>query len=200
MKTIVQIGTCHAIDHVYDYIESQEFKNVFGIFIEPNKHSIPHIKNRYQLLTNKIISNIAISTYDGILPIYFNHYESGESQHASVRESHLYAHGNTPDIITKVDIPCLTLNTYLNKILSFDENTVIDNLYIDTEGHDCDILLNTDFSKLNIKEIYFETTHTEQAFSRENTEIYRNTSQHLLNNGYKFIEIVKNDSAVFIKQ
>ena len=73
-------------------------------------------------------------------------------------------------------------------------------LKIDTEGHDCDILLNTDFSKLNIKEIYFETTHTEKAFSRENTEIYRNTSQHLINSGYKFIEIVNNDSAVFIKQ
>ena len=200
-KIIVQIGTCHAIDHVYDYIESQQFKIVFGLFIEPNKHSIPHIKNRYQFLTNKIISNIAISTYDGIIPIYFNHYESGDSQHASVRESHLYDHGNNPDIITKVDIPCLTLNTYLNKILSFDENTVIDNLYIDTEGHDCDILLNTDFSKLNIKEIFFEITHTEKAFSGQNTEIYRNTSQHLINSGYKFKDIAVNDgSAIFIKE
>lgn len=199
MKTIVQIGTCHADDHVFEYISKKNFKDIFGIFIEPNKNSIEHIKNKYNLLNNKIISNVAISTYDGVIPIYFNNYESGNSQHGSIKESHLYAHGNPINTITKVDVVCLTLNTYLNKILCFDENTIIDNLYVDTEGHDCDIILKTNFLKLNIKEIYFEIAHTENPFSRENTQTYKNTYQHLVNNGYKFIEIVNNDSAVFKK-
>jgi len=199
MKTILQIGTCDAQDHVYDIIKQNNFENIFGIFVEPNIHSIPLIKERYNLLKNKIISNIAITTYDGIIPIYFSDYTSGNSQHACINISHVYQHGNNADNITKVDVNCLTLNTYLNKILCFDEKTIIDNLYIDTEGHDCDIILNIDFKKLNVREIYFEIAHTEGAFTGKNTEKFKKTDNYLTNNGFSFKEIINNDSAVYIK-
>ena len=198
METIVQIGVAHAIDHVYDIIKNKNFENVFAILIEPNIHSIPLIKKQYELLKTKVISNIAISYYDGTIPVYFNNYESGDSQHASVKESHLHIHGDTSQNITKVDVLCFSLNTYLNKIFHFDDKTVIDSLYIDTEGHDCDILLNTDFSKLNISKIYFEVTHSENTFSGSNTEKYKNTRLHLEHYGYIETQI-NNDSATFIK-
>ncbi len=188
MKTIVQIGVADANDHVNQLISSLNYDDVLGIFIEPNIHSIPHIKNRYINLKNKIISNIAISNKTGFIKIYFNNYISGNSQQASCNKEHLFAHNWKEDDIKEVDVLCFTLNDYLNSVLGFDETVIIDNLFIDTEGHDCDILLSTDFSKLNIQTIYFEITHSDGAFSGKGTKKLNDCVSYLEKCGYKYYE------------
>ena len=193
MKTIIQIGVADGNDHVCQLISSLNYDNVFGIFIEPNIHSIPLIKNIYSNLQNKIISIIAISNKTGIVKMYFNNYTTGNSQQSSVNKEHLYAHGWKDTDIDEIEILSFTLNDYLNKILGFDSNTVIDNLFIDTEGHDCDILLSTDFSKLNIKEIYFEIAHTDGAFSGPDTKKLNDCVSYLETHGYKYLNKIENN-------
>ena len=75
--------------------------------------------------------------------------------------------------------------------MGFNASDTIDNLFIDTEGHDCDILLNTDFNILNIKNIMFETTHSEGPFSGTNTNKFNETDRHLKN--FNYIDIKHND-------
>jgi len=197
MKIVVQIGVANADDHVYKFIEENNF-NVFGIFIEPNPHSIPLIKNKYKNLKNKVISTVGISTETGIKDIYFDSmFLSGNSQHSSINMNHVIRHGHNS--LNKFSVLCFSLNDYLNKIIGFDNSDVIDNLFIDTEGHDCDIILSTNFNLLNIKSIMFETTHSDGPFSGRNTNKFNKTDEHLKNFNYTDIHHNEGDS-VYLKK
>ena len=85
------------------------------------------------------------------------------------------SHQRTADQIKEEIVPCLDLNTLINFLI---RNNEIEYLFIDTEGHDCDILLSTDFSKLNINNIIFETAHSEGTF-RSGGQKLLETTKHL---------------------
>lgn len=199
MKTIVQIGVANADDHVFEYIK-QSNDEIFGIFVEPNPYSIPIIQTKYNFIQTKIISNIAISKYNGNIKLYLPPwFQSGDAQTASVYKNHLVAHSTPENTIQEIQVLCLTLNTYLNCILGFNSNNKIDKLFIDVEGHDCEILLSTDFSKLNINEIMFETSHTSGPMSGDKniyTDNFNLVSAHLKLYGYELKEIIPELSSV----
>lgn len=204
MKIIVQIGVCDAKDHVQDYVKSLSQSDIFCVFIEANPYSIPLIHDAYKFLNNKIISNIAISTYTGTIKLFLPPwYKTGDAQVASVNKNHVVMHQVPENTVQEIEIPCLTLNSYLNNVLGLDVNDIIDRLYIDVEGHDVDIILSTDFSKLNIKEIFFETAHTDGTFSGT-TDIYTDrfisAANHLAKFNYKLNKIYSEIATVsFIK-
>lgn len=196
MKTIVQIGTANAEDHVLDYIKEQKF-DVFGIFIEPNPYSIAHVQKQYKDLKAKVISNIAISNKDGSIDFYLPcDFQNGNSQIASVNLDHLVKHGNSVSSIYRVTVPCYKLNSYLNRLLGFTTEQKIDTLFIDTEGHDCDIILSTDFSLLSIDQVFFEIAHTDGVFTGIETEKFKATNKHLNSFGFSMKEINKEHGSI----
>jgi len=201
MKTIVQIGVADGDDHVFRMISENNFKDIFAIFIEPNPYSIPLIQKRYENLTTKIISNFAISDANGIIKLYFPFdYKNGNSQVASIDKNHLIQHGNPEYTLTQMNVQCFTLNTYLNYVLGLDLSTNIDTLYIDTEGHDCDIIMNIDFHKLNINNICFEFWHTDGPHSGATnmyTEKFIKTDEYLKQNKYSISKIDKESGSVY---
>lgn len=58
--------------------------------------------------------------------------------------------------LESIHVQVLKLSDFLTKILG---NRAVDYLALDIEGLDAEILLNTDFSKLNVANISFETLH-----------------------------------------
>lgn len=205
MTTIIQIGVCDAKDHVFDYIKALNHDNLFAIFIDANPYSIPLIFNSYNFLHNKIISNVAISTYDGFIKLFLPPwYKTGDAQVASVNKNHVIMHQVPENFVQEIEVPCFSLNTYLNNKLKFSKNDIIDKLFIDVEGHDVDIILSTDFSRLNIKQIYFETAHTDGVHSGWNniyTSRFNQAAEYLKTFGYVLEEIHTDiSSASFVKQ
>lgn len=192
MKKIVQIGVANAEDHVSEFVK-KNYENYFVYLIEPNLNSISLIKNVYSFTKLKQIFNFAISTYDGTVDIYFpteNYYKFGNSQIASVNKHHLEVHMNTENddhssIVSK-SVKCFKLNTFFENIISLQDE-YIEILFIDTEGHDCDILMTTDFKKFNVKKIVFEYAHSEgpQVCCGEKLN---NTIEYLKTFGYEEIE------------
>ena len=120
-----------------------------------------------------------------MVAIFFNDIDNiNGSEHSSVSLDHLYKHGHTLNRnITPKEIVCTTLTDLIIK--HNWQNIEIDYLFIDTEGHDCDIILNTDFSKMYIKTITFEITHSDGPFTKG--QKLENTKKHLCSFGYKEI-------------
>ena len=178
MKTIIQIGVANAEDHVRDFVANAP-NDYFVYLVEPVTESNSLIEAAYSFTSNKSIFNFAITHTNGYLELFCNSQHGGNNAHASVYYNHLIVHGNSADFIYKIIVPCVDLNTLINFIVKEKE---IEYLFIDIEGHDCDILLNTNFSYFNIKNIIFEHTHTDGPFTKG--QKYENTKQHLISFGY----------------
>jgi FkbM family methyltransferase len=191
LKHIIQIGVANGMDHVRDFIIQNP--NEYMIYmIEPNKYSIPLIKQAYEFTPFKLIGNYAISTFDGEIDIYFHHYESGNSQQASTIKDHVIKHNHKEEDLNVVKVKCFTLETLINTILSLNDEK-IEYLCMDTEGYDCDIILSTDFSKFNVNCIVFERLHTEGAFMTNGNK-YKAVENHLLSYGYTVCSDFSNGS------
>jgi len=201
MKTIVQIGVADGNDHVFELIKNSE-ELIFPIFIEPNPYSIPLINNKYNFLKQKIISNVAISDIDGYTKMYFPPwFYTGDALVASLNKNHVISHEIPEYTIKTLEVMCFKLNTYLNTILGFCQENLINDLFIDTEGHDCDIILATDFSKINVNNICFEYIHSDGVGSGMNTKKFLNTNKHLENFGYYLQKIDKdNHNVIYTKK
>jgi hypothetical protein len=75
-------------------------------------------------------------------------------------------------------------------MIGMDNFNTIDYMFLDTEGHDCDIIQSTDFSKLLVDEICFEIAHTDGSFTGTETDKYKKTNEHL--NSFGFFPISLN--------
>lgn len=219
MKKLIQIGAnIGYADGIPDYTATILASDVFeAILVEPNPKAMEKLKEGYKQFNYNIhYENIAISSEDGIAILYVDNYESinpenlpewvpnrnekkfddpniwvGCSPHASFNLNFQYAHlhGLGRDTITPIQVKTLTLNSLISKYNWNNQN--IDYLFIDTEGHDCDIILSTDFSKLKINCIKFETTHSDGPFTKG--EKLNKTINYLLNYGYSVSKIETND-------
>lgn len=179
MKLAIQIGVANGEDFVKEFIQNN--KDYYLYLVEPVKESIPLIEKAYSFTENKTIWNFAISKTNGYLKFYTDIKDGGNNQVASVNPYHLMSHQRTADQIKEEIVPCLDLNSLINFII---KNNEIEYLFIDTEGHDCDILLSTDFSKLNIRNIVFETSHSEGTFKSGGQKLLE-TTKHLELHKYK---------------
>jgi len=183
MKYLVQIGAGKGEDHVYDIVK-QDPNNWFCLLVEPNSYLVKKLENCYKNVPNIFIENKAVTTKNGVVTLYFNDIDGikSDSEHTSINLNHVLVHGNAPENITEAVVDCFTLITLLEKY-GLDKKE-LNHLFIDVEGHDCDILLSTDFSNLTIKNICFEKLHTDGPFT---TGIkFEQTKKHLESFGYTY--------------
>jgi len=184
MKYIIQIGAGKGNDHVNDLIKNNK-SEYFGVFVEPNPFIFKNLTESYSFSEQPyIFENLAISTNTGEVIIYFNDIDGvlSDSAHSSMNLYHVLRHGNPPERITPKTIPCITFEELLKKHKL--ETVEIEYLFIDTEGHDCDIIQSIDFKKYNIKNICFERLHTDGPFKQG--EKFDKTKEYLTQFGYLY--------------
>ena len=172
---IIQIGA-----HVGNTINDRKLLGLYNeksncIFIEPvkrfydllvNNHNKTYINNNFTFL------NIACSNYigelglyepdlatfsDESLPEYLKHgYPQWLDQLTSVHPHHIKTHGL--NIKTKlINVQCTTLSEIVKKY----EVKELNYLFVDTEGHDFEVINGLNFDILKPKNIIFEHSHME---------------------------------------
>lgn len=134
-----------------------------GILVEPNPEAFEELKKNYAGYPF-VFENIAIAKHNGKVPLFlfYEPFMEGISQIASLNCRHLHSHllNGENRRLKEVIVPCLTLNSLFEK----HNVTKVDILHIDAEGSDIDIIMNTDFSKVDIRRIMFEHVHTDGPF------------------------------------
>ena len=168
-KIIIQIGS-HVGDTFNDkvYGISEQAKKL--ILVEP----VPYLFEQLKINYNKKFKdtshikfvNKAISSYDGKMELTipsptndFSKFPYWADQLASFNSEHIKKH--IPNLLTEtILVDMMSLNSLLREY-NIDH---IDELYLDTEGHEFEILNNFSFCVKPIK-IYFEYKHIDGTYS-----------------------------------
>ena len=185
--TIVQIGCNDGKDHILNFCQ----KNKDGIetihLVEPNPEALEDCKQTYSDFKQARFYNLAIVPNDADSVALHIPRSKALNAHASTLKNHLIDHGHISfDII---NVPSTSLAGFLetNKIEKCDR------LYIDTEGLDCAIILNSAIEKYNIGRIEFEILHTDGVFTKGQN--YNSCIEKLKSLGYKQVEAGEHNEA-----
>ena len=186
----LQIGSHTGKNNPNDFLYGKELENKSLILFEPIPELFEELKKTYEtaMSTNNIhFLNIAVSNVDGMLDLYIPSkiidmnlnpgLKEYVSQLSSVRHDHIHSH-NAIIPIDKISVPCYRLNT----IVRIRNITSIDNLLVDTEGHDYEILMDLDLTIIKPKFILFENKHVD-GYCQKNIK-YKEMIDHFVNNGY----------------
>lgn len=166
MSVIVQIGACIGQDHVTKFYDEGNELHI----VEANKMHMDILNEQYP---NASILNAAIvvSANDGKkMAMYYSVNDGPKYEVTSLLRSHVTKHGYSDDSIKKFYVKCIGLSEYLRKI-----NKPIEILFLDIEGLDEDVLLDTDLSQFDIANIQVERLHL------RNKQLLQ---QHLNKHGY----------------
>ena len=160
---IIQIGANNGKDKVFDFISFNHFRLDLAVLIEPMPFIINDLKNQYKDLSNISIENIAINNNPNSKYLTLYYIENSNYEVSSFNKEHVIEHKPKEDLneIKSLDIPCMTFNNIMEKY----NLTNLDYLFIDTEGFDVYIIASIDFQKYNIKNISFESRHTDGPFN-----------------------------------
>ena len=159
---IIQIGANNGKDEVFDFINQNRFNIELAILIEPIPFIINDLKDQYKELDNISIENIAINDDPNSKHLTLYYIENSNYEVSSFNKEHVIVHKPKDEIneIKFLDIPCMTFNNIMEKYSLIN----LDYLFIDTEGLDTYIINSIDFKKYNIKNISFESKHTDGPF------------------------------------
>lgn len=176
---LVQIGSHAGRDSVRELVRNGSYS---CLLVEPNPIPFAELKKSYAFNKECIFENCAVSSQDGTIEMNFSlaDNEVSNSEHSSVNLNHVLRHGTLIGEVATKKVKCYTLQSLLRKH-GWDRQE-IEHLFIDTEGHDCEILLSADLKSLNIKNITFETVHTDGPFTRGET--FNETMDYLESCGY----------------
>jgi FkbM family methyltransferase len=171
----VQIGSNKGYDDFTDLLVGKNVEKL--IMVEPFFEHNVSLAECYEHITNKVIENIIITddSSKDTERMYFHPQDSNHSNKfelASLNRQHslkIRNHYSDNEIVYR-ELPSTTINNLFDK----HNITIIDLLFIDTEGYDDKIIYNIDFSRFTIKELYYENLHIDS----EKLESY------LINNGY----------------
>ena len=161
--TIVQIGANRGYDDVTE-ISNQIFPNRI-ILVEPFNEHNESLQECYKHIPECYIENIAIVDNPELKTAAL-HYHDQDSvgrdkfELASLNKNHFIKIRKsyyTEEGMKERVVPSITINQLLDKYQLID----VDVLFIDTEGFDDVIIKSIDFSKYNIKEIYYENLHVD---------------------------------------
>lgn len=161
MIKFVQIGA-HIGQNDFASTITKTSEIEFGLLIEPLPHLIPKLIDSYKNISNIIIENKAITIDDSEELIFY--YDIGDpiTELSSLNRQHLIDHKVIEENIKEIVVKTEKLENILYRYNIKD----LDWLFIDIEGLDCDLLLSLNLSDFNIKNIVFEFTHSDGAFSR----------------------------------
>jgi len=163
-----------------------------GIFIEPNPKCFNILKNKFNN-NNFFIEQIAIKSYCGKTILYIDNFDIPDhySQIASTKDGFIEDHPWGPGSkLGKVEVSCETIEN-LWKRYNLEH---VKYLCVDTEGSDFEILVNTDFSNLNIDTIAFEHMHTDGV--HQTGPNYELLKEHLKKFGYNSVSVNGGDTVV----
>jgi len=175
-------------------------KNI--VLIEPIISHFNQLKVNYVEKSKKnniIFLNIAISDFDGIIPIYtpsplnnFVNLPKWTTQISSVVQTHIFNHRSTI-IADKIHVYCKTINTVVKE---YDIKS-IEYLICDTEGHDYAILKKLDLGLIRPKNIIFESCHMDNFL--EKSVKYGDLIEHFKKNGYVMYDEDEEDTHLRLK-
>lgn len=166
MSVIIQIGACIGQDHVTQFYNDDNELHI----VEANKMHIPALQEQYQKASILNAAIVVSANHGKKMAMYYSVNDGPKYEVTSLLKSHVAKHGYTDDSIKKIYVKCIGLTEYLRKI-----NKAIEILFLDIEGLDEDVLLDTDLSKFNIANIQVERLHL------RNKELLQ---QHLNKHGY----------------
>lgn len=173
---IIHIGCNNGKDHVLDFcIKNKNMIEEIHL-IEPNEYELEICKQTYSGFPQARFHNLAIVPDEKKSVELHIPQQKSFSGHASTSTAHLIAHGHNGFDSIRV------MATNLNEFFESNKISICDRLYIDTEGLDCEIILNLDIEKYKIGRIEFEIIHTDGVFSRG--QKYINCIEKLKNLGY----------------
>ena len=178
--TIVQIGCNNGKDHILDFCQNNK-EGIESIhLVEPNPEALEDCKQTYSDFKQARFHNLAIVPNDADSVDLHIPRSRALNAHASTSTSHLVCHGHID--FNTMNVPATSLAGFLgsNKIEKCDR------LYIDTEGLDCEIILNFDIQKHNIRRIEFETLHSDGFLTKGKN--YNSCIEKLKALGYKATE------------
>ena len=185
--TIVQIGCNDGKDHILDFCQKNKDRIEAIHLVEPNPEALEDCKQTYSDFNQARFYNLAIVPNDADSVDLYIPRSKALNAHASTLKNHLIDHGHISfDII---NVPATSLAGFLesNKIEKCDR------LYIDTEGLDCAIILNSAIEKYNIGRIEFEILHTDGVFTKGQN--YNSCIEKLKSLGYKQVEADEHNEA-----
>ena len=161
---IIQIGANNGKNNVFEFIKENQKSLELVILIEPIPFIIDELKSQYKDINNVIIENIAITDDENLNQMILYYLGNSNYEVSSFSKSHVITHKppGSSFPLESLEVSCLTIN----KIMTKYNLEVIDYLFIDTEGLDVHIIASIDFTKYKIKNIIFETVHTDGAFNR----------------------------------
>jgi FkbM family methyltransferase len=161
---IIQIGANNGKDNVFDFIKKNQKSLELAILIEPIPFIIDELKFQYKDINNVIIENIAITDEENLEQMTLYYLGDSNYEVSSFSKNHVLTHKppGSSFPLESLEVSCFTINKLMKKHNLND----VDYLFIDTEGLDVHIIASIDFAKYKIKNIIFETVHTDGAFSR----------------------------------
>ena len=194
----LQIGA-HVGKTSNDFLFDKDCSDKQFVLIEPVPYLYNElVKNYEEKRKTNIITflNIAISNRDGNLQLYvpsemndFSKFPFWASQLASTNEQHIQTH--IPDLLVEsITVPCFRLNTLIRNL----NISHIEQLLVDTEGHDYDILMDLDLHLLKPTTVQFENKHMDGIFSK-NTN-YTQLLDHFKQYGYTVIKEDDEDTII----
>ena len=199
---IFQIGA-HIGNSHNDPIYNTDLQDKSLVLIEPVPFIFKLLKYNYALKHPRQVQflNYAVSVYDGeiemIAPAEDNDYKETPcflNQMASVTDKyikHWQFDRRFPDFkFEKIKVECKRFNTIIKDL----NITSIDHLYIDTEGHDYNILIDIDFNILKPNTITFENQYID-GIAGKGVKYY-DLLKTLKSFGYRVVEEDDEDTTV----
>jgi FkbM family methyltransferase len=178
--TIVQIGCNNGKDHILDFCQKNKESIEAIHLVEPNPEALEDCKQTYSDFKQAKFYNLAIVPNDiESVNLYIPQVKSLNG-HASTSTNHLITHGHNHFNSLNV------IATNLNKVFDVNKITKCERLYIDTEGLDCEIILNFDIERHKIGRVEFEILHTDGVFTKGKN--YNSCVEKLKALGYKATE------------
>lgn len=131
------------------------------ILIEPNPFNIDNLRKCWEDFSNKEIFQLGISkkTQSGkLLPFYYSELDGPHYQVASFEPSHVLKHYRSLSMesLEVMSVPSVDLKTIIDRVT---QGSHIVLLALDIEGIDAEIILETDFSAINVSLLSFEYLH-----------------------------------------
>lgn len=175
--TIVQIGCNDGKDHILDFCQNNKESIEAIHLVEPNPEALEDCKQTYSDFKQARFHNLAIVPNDADSIDLHIPRSKALNAHASTLTNHLTNHGHVD--FNTINVPATSLVSFL------DSNKIekCDRLYIDTEGLDCAIILNSAIEKYSIGRIEFEILHTDGVFTKGQN--YNSCIEKLKALGYK---------------
>lgn len=176
---IIQIGANSGNDHVFNFVSQNKDSINKLILVEPMSVLENSLKECYKDFPQTIIENVAIVPNKTTEKMVFYHANSGNYEVSTFNPTHLLGHGLPEKDLTSSLVSVMTFSELMEK----HNLTELDNLFIDTEGMDCNIIRSIDLKRFKIKKIQFESAHSDGINLRGSN--FESAVEYLQNHNYE---------------